>query len=78
MDRWELIIIGGGVAGLTAGIYGSRSGLKTLILEENIPGGQAAVAPIIENYPGFPDGISGMELVDRMLCLLYTSDAADE
>ena len=67
MDRWELIIIGGGVAGLTAGIYGSRSGLKTLILEENIPGGQAAVAPIIENYPGFPDGISGMELVDRML-----------
>ena len=67
MDRWELIIIGGGVAGLTAGIYGSRSGLETLILEENIPGGQAALAPIIENYPGFPYGISGMELVDRML-----------
>ena len=67
LSRWDLIIVGGGVAGLTAGIYGSRSGLETLILEENVPGGQAAYAPIIENYPGFPEGINGMELISRII-----------
>jgi len=67
MKDWELIIIGAGVAGLTAGIYGARSGLKTLILEEKVPGGAAADAPLIENYPGFPQGISGMELTERMV-----------
>jgi len=67
MKDWELVIIGAGVAGLTAGIYGARSGLKTLILEEKVPGGAAADAPLIENYPGFPQGISGMELTERMV-----------
>jgi thioredoxin reductase (NADPH) len=66
MEYWDLIIIGAGPAGLTAGIYGARSGLKTLILEEKIPGGAAAESPLIENYPCFP-GISGRELVDKML-----------
>ena len=66
MEHWDLIIIGAGPAGLTAGIYGVRSGLKTLILEEKTPGGAAAESPLIENYPGFPS-ISGQELVNKMV-----------
>ena len=66
MDHWDLIIIGAGPAGLTAGIYGARSGLKTLVLEEGTPGGEAADTPLVENYPGFPEGISGRELSDKM------------
>lgn len=66
MGNWDLIIIGAGPAGLTAGIYGGRSGLKTLILEEKMSGGEAAVAPWVENYPGF-ESVSGAELVERMV-----------
>lgn len=62
----DLIVIGGGPAGLTAGIYGVRAGLKTLVIEAKIPGGQIAEAGIVENYPGFPDGIRGLELAERM------------
>jgi len=65
MEDWELIIVGAGVAGLTAGIYAVRSGLKTLILEEKIAGGAAADAPTIENYPGF-ERISGLELMQKI------------
>lgn len=65
MEQWDLIIIGGGPAGLTAGIYGARSGLKTLILEEKTLGGATAESPLIENYPGFP-AITGQELVSKM------------
>jgi len=76
MKRWDLIIIGAGPAGLTAGIYGARSGLKTLILEKSVPGGSVVVSPWIENYPGFPEGISGSELVERMLlqCRRFGAD----
>ena len=66
MEHWDLIIIGAGPAGLTAGIYGVRSGLKTLILEEKTPGGAAAESPLIQNYPGFPP-ISGQELIGKMV-----------
>ncbi|NIP66732.1 thioredoxin-disulfide reductase [Candidatus Bathyarchaeota archaeon] len=66
MENWDLIIIGGGPAGLTAGIYGARSGLRTLLLEAEIPGGAAADTPLVENYPGFPEGISGQDLTERM------------
>jgi len=66
MENWDLIIIGAGPAGLTAGIYGARSGLKTLIIEEKTPGGAAAESPLIENYPGFP-AISGQELINKMV-----------
>lgn len=67
MKHWDLIIIGAGPAGLTAGIYGARSGLKTLVLEEKIPGGAAADTPLVENYPGFAEGISGRDLADKMV-----------
>lgn len=66
MDDWELIIIGAGPAGLAAGIYGVRSGLKTLVLEERIAGGTTADAPMIENYPGFRS-VSGFELAQKMV-----------
>lgn len=66
MDDWELIIIGAGPAGLAAGIYGVRSGLKTLVLDEKIAGGTTADAPMIENYPGFRS-VSGFELAQKMV-----------
>lgn len=66
MKNWELMIIGAGAAGLAAGIYGARSGLKTLILEEKMAGGTTADAPIIENYPGF-QSINGRELAKKMV-----------
>jgi len=66
MDYWELIIVGAGPAGLAAGIYAARSGLKTLIIEAKMAGGTTADAPIIENYPGFSK-ISGGELAEKMV-----------
>ena len=66
-ESWDLIIVGGGPAGLTAGIYAARSGLKTLILERNVPGGLVKEAAIIENYPGFPEGIQGFDLVEKIV-----------
>ncbi len=66
MENYDLIIIGGGPAGLTAGIYGARSSLKTLIIEREMPGGQAATTYEIANYPGFPGGISGPDLAIKM------------
>lgn len=65
MESWDLIIIGGGAAGLAAGIYAARSGLKTLVLEEKMAGGTTADAPLVENYPGF-QSISGSELAQKM------------
>jgi thioredoxin reductase (NADPH) len=68
MPAWDydLIIIGGGPAGLTAGIYAGRARLKTLLLEKLIHGGQMMTTDLVENYPGFPEGITGFELSDRM------------
>jgi thioredoxin reductase (NADPH) len=60
-----VVILGAGPAGLTAGIYAVRSGLKTVILEKAVPGGQIVNTGKIENYPGFPDGVSGAELMKR-------------
>ena len=61
-DDYDLIIIGAGLAGLTAGIYASRQGLKTAIMERMIPGNQIINVEMIVDFPGFADGISGAEL----------------
>jgi thioredoxin reductase (NADPH) len=63
---YDLLIIGGGPAGLTAGLYAARAKLNTLLLEKVVPGGQILATDSIENYPGFPEGISGSDLVVRM------------
>jgi thioredoxin reductase (NADPH) len=65
METFDLIIIGAGAAGLSAGIYAARSGLKTVIIEEKLSGGTTADAPTVENYPGFSQ-ISGAELAEKM------------
>jgi len=63
---YDAIIIGGGPAGLTAGIYLSRARMDTLLIEKAMPGGQVNLTEIIENYPGFPHGITGPELMQKM------------
>ncbi|MBU3949303.1 MAG: thioredoxin-disulfide reductase [Proteobacteria bacterium] len=64
---YDLVIIGGGPAGLTAGIYAARAKLNVVLFEKLVPGGQIIITDWIENYPGFPDGISGTDLVDKMV-----------
>lgn len=64
--NYDLIIVGGGPAGLTAGLYAARARLKTLLLEKTSLGGQAFNTEKIENYPGFPAGISGPDLMKNM------------
>ncbi|OQW99124.1 MAG: thioredoxin-disulfide reductase [Desulfobacteraceae bacterium IS3] len=63
---YDLVIIGGGPAGLTAGLYASRARLNVILIEKLVPGGQILVTDWIENYPGFPKGISGPDLVQNM------------
>lgn len=62
----DLVIIGGGPAGLTAGLYAARGALDTILFERGMPGGQAAATERIENYPGFPEGIDGIDLAMKM------------
>jgi len=65
-QEYEVIIIGGGPAGLTAGLYTSRARLSSLLIERGLVGGQIADAELVENYPGFAQGISGLELGQSM------------
>lgn len=62
---YDLVIVGGGPAGLAAAVYASSEGLRTVIIERDVPGGQAGSSALIENYLGFPDGLSGAELAAR-------------
>ncbi|OGP63795.1 MAG: thioredoxin-disulfide reductase [Deltaproteobacteria bacterium RBG_13_49_15] len=63
---FDLVIIGGGPAGLAAGLYAARAKLNAILIEKMVPGGQILVTDWIENYPGFPEGISGADLVLKM------------
>ena len=63
---YDTVIIGAGAAGLTAGIYASRANMKSILFEKFAPGGQAALTAFVENYPGFPDGVSGFDLMEKM------------
>ena len=66
-EDYEIIIIGSGPAGLTAGLYAGRSKLRTLIIEKESLGGQLSSRDLVENYPGYPEGIMGPELSSRMM-----------
>jgi thioredoxin reductase (NADPH) len=64
--NYDIAILGAGPAGLTAGLYAGRGGLKSVIIEKMMPGGLVANTERIDNYPGFPEGISGFELAQKM------------
>ncbi|MCD5405460.1 MAG: thioredoxin-disulfide reductase [Desulfotomaculum sp.] len=66
METRDLVIVGAGPAGLTAALYAARAAIDTVLIEREMPGGQAATTEQIENYPGFPGGISGSELSIKM------------
>lgn len=67
METIDIAIVGGGPAGLTAALYASRARARTVVFEQGIPGGQIVTTDWVENYPGFPKGLSGQELGDLML-----------
>ena len=64
-DHYDLVIVGGGPAGLGAAVYGASEGLRTVLVEREAPGGQAGQSSRIENYLGFPTGLSGSDLARR-------------
>lgn len=65
LERYHLVVVGAGPAGLTSSVYGASEGLKTLLLDREAPGGQAGLSARIENYLGFPAGLSGRDLTNR-------------
>ena len=67
METFDIAIIGGGGAGLTAAVYAARSRRSTVVFEGNVTGGQIATTDLVENFPGFPDGINGFDLGQNML-----------
>jgi len=73
---FDLLVIGGGPAGLAAAVYGASEGLQTLGVDSTAPGGQAGTSSRIENYLGFPMGISGAELTQRAVIQARSSGPA--
>src|SRR6266853_763118 len=67
LQSYDTVVVGGGPAGLAAAVYGASEGLRTLVVEREAPGGQAGTSSRIENYLGFPNGVSGDELASRAL-----------
>ncbi len=65
-DHYELVILGGGPAGLSAGLYAARARLDHVLIEKGAPGGQVLLTDWVDNYPGFPEGLTGFDLVERM------------
>jgi len=81
MSEYDLVIIGAGPGGLTAGLYAARARMNVLLIEKAVPGGQILVTDWVENYPGFPEGISGFDLSekikDQALALGLTIETAE-
>ncbi|MGE4497746.1 MAG: thioredoxin-disulfide reductase [Deferribacterales bacterium] len=65
-EEYDVVILGAGPAGLTAAMYAARDNLSTLVLEKQFPGGQVATTEFVENYPGFPEGLMGADLSEKM------------
>ncbi len=76
--NYDLVIIGGGPAGLTAGLYAARARLNVILVEKVVPGGRVLTADRIENYPGFPEGINGADLVEKMTAQVKQFDLSIE
>ncbi len=75
---YDLVILGGGPAGLTAGLYAARARLKVVLIEKIVPGGQILITDWIENYPGFPEGLSGSDLIQKLMAQVNKFDLCIE